>query len=61
MGPLTAATLLRGAAMFATTAGPRGTWYVVPQETFWATTGVVERVIWAGLWIVMLAEPWGCA
>lgn len=55
-------TLLRGAARLATTAGPLGTWYVVPDGIFCATTGkVVARVIWAGLWIVILPDTCGCA
>lgn len=49
IGALTDATLLLGAAKLATTAGPLGTWYVVPPGTLWATTGVVLKVICVGL------------
>lgn len=51
------ATLLLGAAKFATTAGPLGTWYA----GVCGTTGVVN-VIWVGLWTVILPDPcvWDC-
>lgn len=38
-------TVPRGAARFATTAGPRGTWYVVAVLT--AGTVAAASVIWA--------------
>lgn len=48
-GALIVVTLLLGAAKFATTAGPLGTWYEVPAGLVAATMGVVERVSWADL------------